>query len=98
MDLNILSKIKIFLPTECVCNILGTNSSQGTCHHETGQCSCYPNVLGIECDQCEVNHWKIASGEGCEHCACDTVGSYEEQCNDVSFGLDILFDLHLTSV
>ncbi|XP_071527687.1 laminin subunit beta-1 isoform X7 [Panulirus ornatus] len=66
----------------CVCNILGTNQTIGACDHETGQCPCLPNVLGLECDHCAPSHWKIASGEGCEECACDPVGSYSNQCNE----------------
>ena len=31
--------------------------------------------------RCIANHWKIASGKGCEHCECDPVGSTSEQCN-----------------
>ncbi|XP_069950644.1 laminin subunit beta-1 isoform X10 [Cherax quadricarinatus] len=67
---------------ECVCNILGTNQSISVCDHETGQCPCLPNVLGLECNSCAPNHWKIASGEGCEPCACDPVGSFSDQCNE----------------
>lgn len=66
-----------------MCNILGTDQTIGHCDHETGQCPCLPNVLGRECDRCGSNHWKIASGEGCEACACDPVGSYSDQCNEV---------------
>lgn len=73
--------MKIF--SECVCNILGTNQTIEHCDHETGQCPCLPNVLGIECDRCALNHWKIASGTGCETCACDLIGSYSDQCNEV---------------
>ncbi|XP_050736724.1 laminin subunit beta-1-like isoform X4 [Eriocheir sinensis] len=66
----------------CVCNLLGTNQTIGACDHETGQCPCLPNVLGLECDRCAPSHWKIASGSGCEACACDLVGSYSNQCNE----------------
>ncbi|XP_065338114.1 laminin subunit beta-1 isoform X2 [Cloeon dipterum] len=69
------------LCSECVCNILGTNKTIGECDRTSGQCPCLPNVIGISCDQCAENHWKIASGEGCEACACDPVGSTSEQCN-----------------
>ena len=31
--------------------------------------------------RCKENHWKIASGEGCEACDCDPVGSTSEACN-----------------
>ena len=67
----------------CVCNILGTNRDAGPCDRVTGQCVCLPNVLGLRCDQCERNHWKLASGVGCEHCACDPRGSLNTQCNEV---------------
>nr|XP_018916395.1 PREDICTED: laminin subunit beta-1 [Bemisia tabaci] len=66
---------------ECVCEVLGTDQSGGPCNGVTGQCPCLPNVVGLTCDQCEINHWKIASGFGCEPCACDPVGSTEDQCN-----------------
>ena len=69
---------------ECTCNLLGTDNESGACDRKTGQCPCQPNVIGLNCDQCEVNHWKIASGMGCERCDCDPVGSYAEQCNQVS--------------
>lgn len=70
---------------ECVCSILGTNKSAGFCDAMTGQCPCLPNVNGTSCDECNENHWKIASGIGCEACDCDLVGSYSEQCNKVKF-------------
>ena len=44
------------------------------CDRVTGLCNCLPNVVGDYCDECKENHWKIASGEGCEACACDPVG------------------------
>ena len=56
----------------------------GACDDITGQCPCMPSVKGMECNSCETNHWKLASGVGCEHCACDPIGSYTEQCNEVS--------------
>ncbi|KAL1456234.1 hypothetical protein WDU94_000979 [Cyamophila willieti] len=71
---------------ECVCNILGTDRSRddkGICDRRTGQCPCLPNVIGFSCDQCVKNHWKIASGIGCESCDCDPVGSVEgTECNE----------------
>lgn len=68
--------------TECVCNLLGTNQNAGPCDAVTGQCPCLPNVMGKSCDRCAVNHWKIASGEGCEACDCDPQGSYTLKCNE----------------
>ena len=33
--------------------------------------------------RCEVNFWKIASGQGCEPCDCDPVGSvHTDSCNE----------------
>ncbi|XP_046984371.1 laminin subunit beta-1 isoform X1 [Schistocerca americana] len=66
---------------ECVCDILGTNNTAGPCDRNTGQCPCLPNVIGQKCDECKPNHWKIASGTGCEPCGCDPIGSTAEQCN-----------------
>ena len=45
------------------------------CDRKDGTCHCLPNVQGKFCSDCIENHWKIASGEGCEHCECDPVGS-----------------------
>ncbi|XP_013395107.1 laminin subunit beta-1 isoform X3 [Lingula anatina] len=66
----------------CVCNILGTNRSMGACDIVTGQCPCLPNVIGRACDRCAPNHWKLASGTGCEACNCDPDGSLSTQCNE----------------
>ena len=71
--------------TPCVCNLLGSDSSlegPSVCNRQTGQCPCLPNVEGLSCDRCAVDHWKIASGEGCEACNCDPVGSLSTQCNE----------------
>lgn len=71
--------------TPCVCNLLGSDSSlegPSVCNRQTGQCPCLPNVEGLSCDRCAVDHWKIASGEGCEACSCDSVGSLSTQCNE----------------
>ncbi|XP_054168822.1 laminin subunit beta-1-like isoform X2 [Oppia nitens] len=67
---------------ECVCNPLGTDSGRGYCDPSTGQCPCLPNVLGKSCDRCAVNHWKIASGQGCDACDCDPQGAYTLKCNE----------------
>lgn len=68
----------------CDCDILGTNRTIQHCDRYTGQCPCLQNVEGIRCDMCVENTWKIASGEGCEACECDLIGSENEQCNPVS--------------
>jgi methyl-accepting chemotaxis protein len=70
----------------CDCNFLGTRRVDGkldvSCDRVTGQCACLPNVVGTKCDQCERNHWKLASGVGCEPCACDPVGALSARCNE----------------
>lgn len=66
---------------QCDCGVLGTNSTIQHCDRFSGQCPCLPNVTGIRCDLCIPDHWKIASGEGCEPCNCDSVGAEDNQCN-----------------
>lgn len=68
---------------ECTCNMLGTDrDADEKCDRTTGQCRCLPNVIGKDCDQCAPDHWKLASGEGCEACDCDSEGSLTPQCNE----------------
>lgn len=66
---------------ECNCFILGTNFTAGPCNPSGGHCHCFPHVSGKNCDECIPDHWKIASGKGCEACACDPFGSINSQCN-----------------
>ncbi|XP_033213933.1 laminin subunit beta-1 [Belonocnema kinseyi] len=65
----------------CGCDVLGTDRDVGSCDHRTGQCPCLPHVIGKLCNACEENHWKIASGQGCDPCECDLVGSVSDKCN-----------------
>uniref|UniRef100_A0A7E4V2G9 Laminin subunit beta-1 n=1 Tax=Panagrellus redivivus TaxID=6233 RepID=A0A7E4V2G9_PANRE len=58
----------------CVCNELGTDKSQGSCDRITGQCKCFPNVVGMQCDACAPQHFNISSGAGCSACSCDPSG------------------------
>ncbi|XP_062970480.1 laminin subunit beta-3 [Cynocephalus volans] len=64
----------------CDCSILGSQRDM-PCDEESGRCLCLPNVVGPKCDQCAPYHWKLASGRGCEPCACDPHGSLSPQCN-----------------
>ncbi|XP_057323287.1 laminin subunit beta-1 isoform X1 [Microplitis mediator] len=66
---------------DCMCDVLGTDHAAGPCDHRTGQCPCLPHVIGKLCDSCEENHWRIASGQGCDACECDAVGSVSDKCN-----------------
>ncbi|XP_027790540.2 laminin subunit beta-3 [Marmota flaviventris] len=64
----------------CDCSILGSQRDM-PCDEESGRCLCLPNVVGPKCDQCAPYHWKLASGRGCEPCACDPHNSLSPQCN-----------------
>ncbi|XP_006834111.1 PREDICTED: laminin subunit beta-3 [Chrysochloris asiatica] len=64
----------------CDCNILGSRRDM-PCDEESGRCLCLPNVAGSKCEQCAPYHWKLASGRGCEPCACDPNNSLSPQCN-----------------
>ncbi|KAI8440127.1 hypothetical protein MSG28_001532 [Choristoneura fumiferana] len=66
---------------KCNCSELGTNFTKGHCDGVTGQCHCHNNVMGINCDQCTENYWRIALGTGCDPCNCDPIGSTSPQCN-----------------
>lgn len=66
---------------QCDCDVLGTDGQVQFCNRTTGQCPCLKNVDGVRCDRCKENFWKIASGEGCEPCSCDLIGSEDTQCN-----------------
>lgn len=48
----------------CVCNHLGTRNNSAICDKVTGQCPCYANVIGKECDECAPLHFNLASSEG----------------------------------
>ncbi|XP_060628816.2 laminin subunit beta-3 isoform X2 [Anolis sagrei] len=65
---------------DCACNVLGSRRNM-PCDDETGHCFCLPNVVGEKCDACAANHWKIASGEGCQPCQCNPQNSLSLQCN-----------------
>lgn len=68
----------------CSCYPRGTvQTSDGIsmCDHVSGDCDCKANVVGKNCNECQNGFWNIASGEGCESCKCDPIGSYNSSCN-----------------
>ena len=86
-----------FSLTDCNCNLLGTdnricdlNNNCGVCDRVSGQCPCLPNVIGQTCNQCAPNHWKLASGTGCEACGCCPFGAVSSQCNEVRLMSNVL--------
>lgn len=74
----------------CNCNPVGTElkdplSNILVCNYATGQCPCKSHVEGKHCDICAEGYWNIASGNGCEPCNCDPIGSLDGTC-DISSG------------
>ncbi|XP_016159564.1 PREDICTED: laminin subunit beta-3 [Ficedula albicollis] len=65
----------------CTCNALGTRQDTAPCDGDTGSCFCLPNVVGSDCGQCAAGHWGLASGQGCQPCACHPHGSHSPHCN-----------------
>ncbi|KRZ22086.1 Laminin-like protein lam-2 [Trichinella pseudospiralis] len=55
------------------------------CQQSDGQCQCLNHVTGRRCDQCEIGYYNISSGEGCQPCNCDPLGSLNTSC-DISTG------------
>lgn len=47
----------------------------------TGACRCKPNVKGRDCNECQNGFFNIHSGNGCEGCNCDPLGSYNSSCS-----------------
>lgn len=46
-----------------------------------GKCKCRKNVIGDQCNSCPPGFWNVASGNGCEPCSCDPLGSHGTECN-----------------
>ncbi|XP_039617053.1 laminin subunit beta-1a [Polypterus senegalus] len=75
---------------KCACNYLGTanetcpSNSECHCNRDSGQCQCLPNVIGQNCDQCALDTWNLASGEGCESCNCHETHSFSSSCNELT--------------
>ncbi|KAK5642601.1 hypothetical protein RI129_008768 [Pyrocoelia pectoralis] len=87
LSLNIF-KVQMKLDNQtCNCSLLGTVSSiegDSICDEETLQCKCYPNVTGLNCDECSGGHYGITSSEGCSSCSCNSFGSLDSQCDSVT--------------
>ncbi|XP_075230002.1 laminin subunit gamma-1 isoform X2 [Lycorma delicatula] len=68
----------------CQCYHVGTeetDSGPPICDQLNGQCKCKPHVIGTNCDQCEPGYYNIISGNGCQACNCDPVGSLNHTCD-----------------
>lgn len=60
---------------------LQTEDGISICNQVSGDCACKPNVIGKNCNECQSGFWNIASGDGCQNCKCDPIGSYNSSCN-----------------
>lgn len=67
----------------CGCSVLGSGGTCRVTRRRGAACVC--PVVGPKCDQCAPHHWKLASGRGCEPCACDRA-LLGPQCNQVHTG------------
>ncbi|XP_032771366.1 usherin [Rattus rattus] len=70
----------------CNCNPSGTVDGDITCHHNSGQCSCKANVIGLRCDRCSFGFKFLRSlnADGCEPCHCNLHGSVNQLCDPLS--------------
>ncbi|KAL5277341.1 LAMC3 family protein [Megaselia abdita] len=71
----------------CSCYPYGTEQTEfgvSQCDQLTGNCNCKPNVIGRDCNECEPGFFNIVSGNGCENCFCDPIGSYNSTCDRFS--------------
>jgi len=69
---------------QCQCNRDGTQETgfgPPVCDQLSGQCQCKIHVVGKNCDKCEDGFYNIISGEGCQPCNCDPVGSLNHTCD-----------------
>lgn len=68
----------------CSCYPRGTEQNDkgiSQCDQVTGNCHCKPNVIGRDCNECQPGFFNIVSGNGCESCGCDPIGSYNSTCD-----------------
>ena len=54
------------------------------CDLNSGQSDCKSAVVGRMCGRCQVNYFGLTSGNGCEPCNCNTTGSKNATCDDVT--------------
>lgn len=69
---------------QCSCYPRGTEQTDNgvnMCDQQTGNCHCKANVIGRDCNECKNGYWNIMSGNGCESCNCDPIGSYNSTCD-----------------
>ncbi|XP_029636725.1 laminin subunit gamma-1 [Octopus sinensis] len=66
----------------CNCNPKGIlHTGMYSCDPRNGQCPCQLHVEGLKCDRCAPGYWNLESGNGCESCRCNSIGSLESECD-----------------
>ncbi|GCB72288.1 hypothetical protein scyTo_0006235 [Scyliorhinus torazame] len=65
----------------CNCSPYGSVDQQRNCNQVTGLCECLTHVMGRDCSQCEPGYYNILSGQGCQRCDCNPIGSVNGQCD-----------------
>uniref|UniRef100_A0A8B9L749 Laminin subunit beta-1 n=1 Tax=Astyanax mexicanus TaxID=7994 RepID=A0A8B9L749_ASTMX len=70
-----------FFSVACRCDPQGSLSTE--CHKIGGQCSCKPNVIGRNCDQCAPRTYGFGP-YGCTACDCHLDGSAGQQCDPLT--------------
>lgn len=68
----------------CQCFPAGTEEGEdgiSMCDQVTGTCICKPHVFGKNCNKCEEGYYNINSGEGCQSCSCNSIGSLNNTCD-----------------
>lgn len=78
-----IEMIFCFIFPDCMCDPLGHDKEKGECNPITGDCPCKLNVEGRQCDRCKPGTKLIATGDGCQPCDCDLIGSSNAICNEV---------------
>lgn len=68
----------------CSCSPFGTVGRQTSCSQVTGQCQCLPNVAERDCSACQPGFFNLQSGNGCERCNCNPIGSTNGQCDIIT--------------
>ncbi|GAB1600789.1 laminin subunit gamma-1-like [Argonauta hians] len=55
-----------------------------SCDPTNGQCPCQLHVEGLKCDKCSPGYWNLESGNGCESCRCNPIGSMDTNCDQIT--------------
>ena len=65
----------------CDCDSRGSNGS--SCDSMTGECFCFPNIIGRRCTECADGHYGYGSTLGCLPCDCHSEGAENTQCDAI---------------